>query len=84
MWRAFTSAEWGALGREQRTGRKRTTSQELNVCLPVLLQVSEPNMQVFSGSFSDLPCGPHTYRLEDLAYTRSGDKGDSANIGENF
>ncbi|XP_015226363.1 PREDICTED: uncharacterized protein LOC107082277 [Cyprinodon variegatus] len=30
---------------------------------------------------TDLPCGPHTYRLEDLAYTRSGDKGDSANIG---
>ncbi|XP_067407956.1 uncharacterized protein [Emydura macquarii macquarii] len=29
----------------------------------------------------DLPCGPHTYRLEDLAYTRSGDKGNSANIG---
>uniref|UniRef100_A0A1A8CKT5 Uncharacterized protein n=2 Tax=Nothobranchius kadleci TaxID=1051664 RepID=A0A1A8CKT5_NOTKA len=30
---------------------------------------------------TDLPSGPHTYRLEDLAYTRSGDKGDSANIG---
>uniref|UniRef100_A0A3B5Q6Y6 Si:ch73-132f6.5 n=1 Tax=Xiphophorus maculatus TaxID=8083 RepID=A0A3B5Q6Y6_XIPMA len=30
---------------------------------------------------SDLPSGPHTYRLEDLAFTRSGDKGDSANIG---
>ncbi|XP_061108274.1 uncharacterized protein LOC133135358 [Conger conger] len=29
----------------------------------------------------DLPIGPHTYRLEELAYTRSGDKGDSANIG---
>ncbi|KAM9193408.1 uncharacterized protein V3H86_002946 isoform 1-T1 [Mergus octosetaceus] len=29
----------------------------------------------------DLPSGPHTYRLEDLAYTRSGDKGNSANIG---
>nr|XP_023961995.1 uncharacterized protein LOC101931777 isoform X2 [Chrysemys picta bellii] len=29
----------------------------------------------------DLPCGPHTYCLEDLAYTRSGDKGNSANIG---
>uniref|UniRef100_A0A3Q2DGP9 Si:ch73-132f6.5 n=1 Tax=Cyprinodon variegatus TaxID=28743 RepID=A0A3Q2DGP9_CYPVA len=43
---------------------------------------AEPQQdEVFSGSFSDLPCGPHTYRLEDLAYTRSGDKGDSANIG---
>uniref|UniRef100_A0A3P8UZP4 Si:ch73-132f6.5 n=1 Tax=Cynoglossus semilaevis TaxID=244447 RepID=A0A3P8UZP4_CYNSE len=30
---------------------------------------------------SDLPSGPHSYRLEDLAYTRSGDKGDTANIG---
>ncbi|XP_018518835.2 uncharacterized protein LOC108874780 [Lates calcarifer] len=30
---------------------------------------------------TDLPSGPHSYRLEDLAYTRSGDKGDSANIG---
>ncbi|XP_064200535.1 uncharacterized protein LOC135259755 [Anguilla rostrata] len=29
----------------------------------------------------DLPIGPHSYRLEELAYTRSGDKGDSANIG---
>ncbi|KAJ8403560.1 hypothetical protein AAFF_G00348860 [Aldrovandia affinis] len=29
----------------------------------------------------DLPTGPHSYRLEDLAYTRSGDKGDTANIG---
>lgn len=31
---------------------------------------------------TDLPSGPHTYRLQDLAYTRSGDKGDTANIGE--
>ncbi|XP_056884438.1 uncharacterized protein lratb.1 isoform X3 [Takifugu flavidus] len=30
---------------------------------------------------ADLPSGTHTYRLEELAYTRSGDKGDSANIG---
>ncbi|XP_036413448.1 uncharacterized protein LOC118798187 isoform X2 [Colossoma macropomum] len=30
---------------------------------------------------TDLPTGPHSCRLEDLAYTRSGDKGDSANIG---
>uniref|UniRef100_A0AAY4CVS4 Uncharacterized protein n=1 Tax=Denticeps clupeoides TaxID=299321 RepID=A0AAY4CVS4_9TELE len=28
-----------------------------------------------------LPIGPHNYRLEELAFTRSGDKGDSANIG---
>lgn len=31
---------------------------------------------------ADLPSGTHTYRLEELAYARSGDKGDSANIGE--
>ncbi|XP_041054673.1 uncharacterized protein LOC121283940 [Carcharodon carcharias] len=29
----------------------------------------------------DLPIGPCSYRLEELAYTRSGDKGNSANIG---
>ncbi|KTF87997.1 hypothetical protein cypCar_00015770 [Cyprinus carpio] len=28
-----------------------------------------------------LPSGPHTFRLDELAYTRSGDKGDSSNIG---
>lgn len=30
---------------------------------------------------TELPSGPHSYRLEELAFTRSGDKGDSANIG---
>ncbi|KAI3376591.1 hypothetical protein L3Q82_016473 [Scortum barcoo] len=30
---------------------------------------------------AELPSGPHSYRLEELAFTRSGDKGDSANIG---
>ncbi|XP_034146611.1 uncharacterized protein LOC114830322 isoform X3 [Esox lucius] len=34
-----------------------------------------------AGPVTDLPSGPHTFRLEDLAYTRSGDKGDSSNIG---
>ncbi|XP_075468994.1 uncharacterized protein LOC142502068 [Ascaphus truei] len=29
----------------------------------------------------DLPSGPFSYRLEELAYTRSGDKGNNANIG---
>uniref|UniRef100_A0A8C5Q4U5 Uncharacterized protein n=1 Tax=Leptobrachium leishanense TaxID=445787 RepID=A0A8C5Q4U5_9ANUR len=29
----------------------------------------------------DLPSGPFVYRLEELAYTRSGDKGNNANIG---
>uniref|UniRef100_A0A3B4XN45 Si:ch73-132f6.5 n=1 Tax=Seriola lalandi dorsalis TaxID=1841481 RepID=A0A3B4XN45_SERLL len=36
----------------------------------------------FSGLCPDLPSGPHSYRLEELAFTRSGDKGDSANVGE--
>ena len=31
-----------------------------------------------------LPSGTNTYRLEDLAYTRSGDKGNHANIGTIF
>ncbi|KAM8938652.1 uncharacterized protein RCH25_052259 isoform 2-T2 [Pelodytes ibericus] len=29
----------------------------------------------------DLPSGSYVYRLEELAYTRSGDKGNNANIG---
>lgn len=33
---------------------------------------------------ADVPSGTHTYRLEELAYARSGDKGDSANIGESW
>ena len=28
-----------------------------------------------------LPRGTNTYRIEELAYTRSGDKGNNANIG---
>ena len=30
----------------------------------------------------ELKGGKHSYRLEDLAYARSGDKGNSCNIGE--
>ncbi|KAK7485930.1 hypothetical protein BaRGS_00022796 [Batillaria attramentaria] len=32
-------------------------------------------------SSEQLPTGPCTFRVEDLAYTRSGDKGNEANIG---
>ncbi|XP_010707732.1 uncharacterized protein LOC100546750 [Meleagris gallopavo] len=39
------------------------------------------NPPKINGELKDLPSGHHTYRLEDLAYTRSGDKGNSANIG---
>ncbi|OWF54332.1 hypothetical protein KP79_PYT12295 [Mizuhopecten yessoensis] len=34
-----------------------------------------------TGDSSPLPSGTRTYRLGDLAYTRSGDKGNSANVG---
>ena len=30
----------------------------------------------------ELPSGPFSYRLEELAFTRSGDKGNDCNIGE--
>ena len=32
-------------------------------------------------TITELAGGSKTYRLEDLAYTRSGDKGNNANIG---
>ena len=32
-------------------------------------------------TITELAGGTTTYRLEDLAYTRSGDKGNNANIG---
>ncbi|KAL2079341.1 hypothetical protein ACEWY4_025085 [Coilia grayii] len=44
--------------------------------------LSSPPTSETPDTSTDLPSGPHNYRLEDLAYTRSGDKGDSANIGE--
>nr|XP_008110152.1 PREDICTED: uncharacterized protein LOC103279026 isoform X1 [Anolis carolinensis] len=40
-----------------------------------------PEEQKIQEDMKDLPSGPHAYRLEELAYTRSGDKGNSANIG---
>ncbi|XP_048366008.1 uncharacterized protein LOC125440300 isoform X2 [Sphaerodactylus townsendi] len=40
-----------------------------------------PDVLQTQDDLKDLPSGPHAYRLEDLAYTRSGDKGNSANIG---
>lgn len=40
---------------------------------PPILEDDEPD--------AELPSGRHSYRLEELAFTRSGDKGDSANIG---
>lgn len=55
------------------------TIQEDVLCIDdaVTPSLSE-NME---GDIKDLPSGPHKYRLEELAYTRSGDKGDTANIG---
>lgn len=42
---------------------------------------ASPNLPKRAEDLRDLPSGSLTYRLEDLAYTRSGDKGNSANIG---
>jgi len=33
---------------------------------------------------TELHHGTHIYRLEDMAYTRSGDKGNNCNIGNTF
>ncbi|XP_067896619.1 uncharacterized protein lratb.1 isoform X2 [Heterodontus francisci] len=41
----------------------------------------EENVQQKEDDLKDLPIGPCSYRLEELAYTRSGDKGNSVNIG---
>ncbi|XP_067259867.1 uncharacterized protein lratb.1 isoform X2 [Chanodichthys erythropterus] len=50
---------------------------------PSLAEGHDPSLhsEEYKGKSTDLPSGSHTYRLEELAYTRSGDKGDSANIG---
>ncbi|XP_072111970.1 uncharacterized protein lratb.1 isoform X2 [Mobula birostris] len=42
---------------------------------------SEENAEQEQDDLIDLPTGPCSYRLEELAYTRSGDKGNTANIG---
>uniref|UniRef100_A0A3Q2WKI7 Si:ch73-132f6.5 n=1 Tax=Haplochromis burtoni TaxID=8153 RepID=A0A3Q2WKI7_HAPBU len=49
---------------------------------PVISSLNSLNLHFcFFVLCPDLPSGPHSYRLEELAYARSGDKGDSANIG---
>ncbi|XP_051982615.1 uncharacterized protein LOC127643778 [Xyrauchen texanus] len=48
---------------------------------PLLAERHDPSLNQEEYNHTDLPSGPHTYRLEELAYTRSGDKGDSSNIG---
>nr|XP_033797059.1 uncharacterized protein LOC117359047 [Geotrypetes seraphini] len=40
-----------------------------------------PDLTVTKEELKDLPNGQNAYRLQELAYTRSGDKGNSANIG---
>ena len=50
------------------------------------IDVSKESIINSKGSYAklgskNLPSGSHTFRLEDLAYTRSGDKGNSLNIG---
>ncbi|KAK2541652.1 hypothetical protein Q9233_000558 [Columba guinea] len=55
-----------------------TFEEDLTFTSDEVVSVDPPEI---SSELKDLPSGPHTYRLEDLAYTRSGDKGNSANIG---
>ncbi|XP_061850012.1 uncharacterized protein LOC133625223 isoform X3 [Colius striatus] len=55
-----------------------TFEEDLTFTSDEVVSVDPPKI---SSELKDLPSGPHTYRLEDLAYTRSGDKGNSANIG---
>lgn len=45
------------------------------------LPASEENAEQEQDDLNDLPIGACRYRLEELAYTRSGDKGNTANIG---
>ncbi|XP_072352103.1 uncharacterized protein lratb.1 [Scyliorhinus torazame] len=45
------------------------------------LPALEENIEQKEDDLKDLPNGPCSYRLEELAYTRSGDKGNSVNIG---
>ncbi|XP_048384433.1 uncharacterized protein lratb.1 isoform X2 [Stegostoma tigrinum] len=41
----------------------------------------EKDVEQNEDDLKDLPSGPCNYRLEELAYTRSGDKGNTVNIG---
>ncbi|XP_078263492.1 uncharacterized protein LOC144597784 [Rhinoraja longicauda] len=45
------------------------------------LPASEEKTEQNQDDLNDLPIGACSYRLEELAYTRSGDKGNTANIG---
>ncbi|XP_015200224.2 uncharacterized protein lratb.1 isoform X2 [Lepisosteus oculatus] len=54
------------------------TLQEEDLFIPEAPHAKKPEE---TSDLTDLPVGPHKYRLEELAYTRSGDKGDTANIG---
>nr|XP_028601015.1 uncharacterized protein LOC114604738 [Podarcis muralis] len=55
-----------------------TYEEDLSFTSDAAISHDEPMTQE---ELKDLPSGPHVYRLEELAYTRSGDKGNSANIG---
>ncbi|XP_070613420.1 uncharacterized protein [Erythrolamprus reginae] len=55
-----------------------TFREDISLTSDLTASHDEPQSQE---DFKDLPSGPHEYRLEDLAYTRSGDKGNTANIG---
>ncbi|KAG7256202.1 hypothetical protein CRUP_003978, partial [Coryphaenoides rupestris] len=48
---------------------------------PQSAQQETPATQEEEPADAELPSGTHSYRIEELAYTRSGDKGDASNIG---
>ncbi|XP_061664960.1 uncharacterized protein lratb.1 isoform X2 [Syngnathoides biaculeatus] len=55
--------------------------ESLSEAGPDTTEQEVPPEGVEEGPDAELPGGPHCYTLEELAYARSGDKGDSANIG---
>ncbi|XP_054418222.1 uncharacterized protein LOC129061551 isoform X2 [Pteronotus mesoamericanus] len=59
-------------------GHIETFHEDVTFTLDTLASANLPKTD---DDLKDLPSGSLTYRLEDLAYTRSGDKGNSANIG---
>ncbi|XP_062902339.1 uncharacterized protein LOC134345510 isoform X8 [Mobula hypostoma] len=86
----FKSVNVQILGSEETYGDQtasRTYSPREAVIWLAVHHMEKKALELFSreiasaGSGMDLPTGPCSYRLEELAYTRSGDKGNTANIG---
>ncbi|KAM9827381.1 uncharacterized protein ACB057_017770 [Neosynchiropus ocellatus] len=84
----FSAVNIQVLGAEDTYGdRARNKGSREAVIWMAVHHKQKKALELFSreiapaGTGMDLPSGKHSYRLEELAYTRSGDKGDSANIG---